>query len=167
VTIHDQAILIETPAFVELEGAEVITFVAKGKDYALYKVIGFEEDPIVLVDHRQKGLETLDMVLKSKHIEKFPDGFCHAANVRISETVEGILIELYDLDNNIMPELMLWITTEIEEPIPDYKFDFFRIKQRTNSFYSFVSLFNYCRFQSHFDGTVDQKLLQIQAENQI
>lgn len=162
-----KTILIETPAFVEIEGTEVLTLIAREENCVRYGIVGFNEEPINLVDHRQKGLEAIDVVLKDNRVEKFPMNFCFPAQLRISQMDSEILIELFDLQDDFEPELMLWIATDLEEPIPDYKYFFFRIKRLIGSYYSFVSLFNYHRFQPYFDGMADQKVLLIQVENQI
>lgn len=160
-------ISIEVPALIELEGSEVLSLMSRKADCAIYNVIGFNDYTIKLVDYRQKGLEAINRVLNSRETRKFPDDFCFPALVRISQAGLEILIELLELEEHFQPEMMLWIATDLEEPIPDYEYSFFRIQPRTSSYYSFVSLFNYHRFQAYFDGMLDQAVMQIQAENQI
>ena len=158
-----EKILIETPAFVELEGNEVLKFLSKNSDSAQYSVIGFG-DQIKLIDYRIKGLKAIEKVINSNQVESFPEDFCFPAQVQISENETNLIIELFDIRDNTELELMLWIATDLEEPIPDYKYPFFRIKSLPNSLYTFVSVFNYHRFREYFEGLVDQGSLQQQVE---
>jgi hypothetical protein len=159
--MNTSEILFEIPAFIELEGLEVLTFITKGENYAQYNVIGFTENELKLVDYRQKGLEAIEKVLISKRVESFPENFCFPALVRILQIEQEILIELFDPEDNFKPEMMLWIATELQEPIPDYEYSFFKIKPRSAFSYTIVSLFNYYRFQAYFEGTIDQTVLQL------
>lgn len=154
-------ISIETPVFIKLEGNEVLNFVARDKICAKYGVVGFTNEQVKVYDYRTKGLEAIDVVISTEQVEEFPKNFCFPSLLRLSHHEQKTLIELYNLERTVEPEFMLWITTSLEEPIPDYKYPFFRIESLANSTYSFISLFNYQRFQNYFTNQIS---LQVHAE---
>lgn len=160
-----QDIFIETPVFIEIEGNEVLRFIEKDEHCVRYGIVGFPDEQVKLLDYRTKGLEAIDKVLSTERLEQFPEDFCFPSSMRLLHQGQETLIELFNLQSVAEPELMLWIATNLEEPIPDYKYQFFRVEPMADSSYSFISLFNYRRFQSYFEGMTDQILLQMQAEN--
>ncbi|MEJ5225051.1 MAG: hypothetical protein WHV44_11395 [Anaerolineales bacterium] len=157
--IHD------VPALITLEGKIAFRFVSREDTRAVYIVAGFEDEgkSIQIIDYRKSGLAAIDHVIETGSDEHFAREFCTPAWITISESVGDIAIELFELAENIQPELMLWITTGIKEPIPDYQYSFLRIEPFGNNTYSLVSIFNYRRFQAYFDGLVDENYL---VENQ-
>lgn len=156
-------ILVQAPAFVELEGKEVLRFIKRGENFAEYSIVGFDNQ-IRVIDYRQRGLAAIDIVLDSKQLELFPENFCFPSSLRILQSEQVILIELFDLLSDFEPKLMLWITTNLTDPIPDYEYLYLQIQPLSSAHFSFVSLFNYRRYHDYFDGIVDSTVLQLKVE---
>lgn len=161
--MSNPTIFFEGPALITLEGNAVFSLVARERDRAIFQVIGFDKEVLIrVIDYRIEGLNAIDFVIQNEDDSRFAKHFCHPAQVHIAEENTEITISLFDLNLAIYPELMLWITTGIEEPIPDYEYSFLRITQMTEATFGLVAVFNYQHFQSYFDGVVSPIL----AENQ-
>ncbi len=152
----------DAPALITLEGNVAFRFVHKEQERATYLVAGFESgDKLVhVIDYRQAGLHAIDCVIETGNDALFAKEFSAPAWVTITESENGVEIKLLDLDSDIDPELMLWIATGIEEPIPDYEYLFLLIEPFWENSYSLVSIFNYQRFQAYFDNIAVDHLVE-------
>lgn len=157
-------IVYNAPALITLEGKIAFRFVCREDARVIYFVAGFECEgrSIQVIDYRKSGLAAINRVIETENDANFAREFCTPAWVKIIERKAGIMIELFELDAAYQPELMLWIATGIEEPIPDYKYTFLRIEPFGTNRYSLVSIFNYRQFQPYFDGTAVVDLIENQ-----
>ncbi len=158
-------IIHETPVFVTLEGKIAFRFVRRENERAIYIVAGFEEEDklIRVIDYRTEGLNAIDRVIETGSDAGFTGGFCLPARVSINEGETGVQIELRELNPMVQPELMLWIATGVEQPIPDYAYSFLRIEPFGENNFALVSIFNYRQFQAYFDGLVVEDRVENQS----
>lgn len=157
--------LYEGSVFISLEGEIVFRFIRREQDRAIYAVRGFEKgNPTILImDYRFIGLRAIDGVIQTEDDSLFAKTFANPAQITITESNAEILIELRDIDDNVQVENMLWITTCVEEPIPDYDYFFYRLQPLAGTSFALVSVFNYQQFHLFFDGQPEAELLQSQV----
>jgi hypothetical protein len=155
------------PALITLEGEIAFRFIAREINRTIYFVLGFDKAPLLIkiIDYRSVGLNAIDNVIQDEDDSDFAQAFVNPAHVVITESQNEVILELSDIcDDTAKIENMLWITTCIEEPIPDYNYLFYRLRPFTDTKFSLVAIFNYQKFHPFFDGQSVQELLQTQTE---
>jgi hypothetical protein len=110
-------------ARVEIQGDRVLRFDDDlTPERARYSVIGFEETPVTIFDHRPAGLRAIKEVLATGDVDQFAPQFNVPSLVEVySLPPSGLLIVLREAEVT-EPAYTLWIAIGIGDMIPVYDY---------------------------------------------
>lgn len=110
-------------ARVEIQGDRVLRFDDDlTPERARYSVIGFEETPVTIFDHRPAGLRAIEEVLATGDVDRFAPQFSIPSQVDVfSMDPPGLRIVLHE-SKLVEPAYTLWIAIGIGDMIPVYDY---------------------------------------------
>jgi hypothetical protein len=126
---------------VQIQGDEVLQVVYMDSEVAAYKVVGFEDHPVIVEDYRSFGLEALNTFLMDGRSCSFKSKFNRPSNILFFKgDNKDILIQLMETTQTD-PPYMLWIATGTEDTLPmGYSHLFRDITRYQNNKQAFLSL---------------------------
>jgi hypothetical protein len=127
---------------VQIQGDEALQVVYMDSEVAAYKVIGFEDHPVIIEDYRSFGLAGLNTFLMDGRSSEFKATFNRPSNVLFFKgDNKDVLIQLMETTQKD-PPYMLWIATGTgEDTIPtSYSYLFRDTSRYTDNKQVFLSL---------------------------
>ena len=110
-------------AHVDIQGDKVLRFVEVKNKFAKYKLVGFEEKSVTILDYRDFGIAAMGSLLATNDLQAFAPQFNQPAHITVLRTDQGkyqIELRRTNIEN---PGFMLWIAIGIKEKIiPAYDF---------------------------------------------
>lgn len=129
------------PSHVQIQGDQVLRFVSLDDDSACYRLIGFDEYPVLIKDYRSFGLDAIRTLLLDDRLYDFAPKFNKPSKITIVETANSeLLISLHETDD-INPPFMLWIAIGMEEEPPNYSYLYREILPYQNNKLALLSLY--------------------------
>ena len=129
-------------AQIEIQGDGVLRFINRQSDFALYRIIGFTNPIIEILDYRKSGLQAIDDVLNTQDVTTFPHAFSSSAFVKVSNIQsDKLVIELSDTEEQDISSV-LWIAVGIEDPIPYCDYLFYKLEPLDQERFAFISIFD-------------------------
>jgi hypothetical protein len=106
---------------VAIQGERVLRFIDFSENQAKYEIIGFEDSPVTLIDHRLNGLLAIQSLLETGDLYNFAPNFNHPALVIVTQDEMGeVVIELNDTEDS--PSCVLWIAIGLGHSLPVYDY---------------------------------------------
>lgn len=112
------------PSHVEIQGDQVLSFISVNDQVAVYQLLGFEENPVIIQDYRDFGLNAINTLIKDGRLDDFAPKFNKPSYVSITESADSILIINLHETADLNPPYMLWIAIGMEEEPPNYSYVF-------------------------------------------
>jgi len=113
--------IFEGSAQVSIQGERVLRFLDFTGNQAKYEIIGFEDSPVTLIDHRLNGLTAIQALLETGDLHDFAPKFNHPALVNVTQDEMGeVVIELNDTED--YPSCVLWVAIGLGDLVPVYDY---------------------------------------------
>jgi hypothetical protein len=139
--------IISFPAAVEIQGDQVLKFIAMDQQKAEFDLIGLTDPKIHIEDSRPNVRETMLTILDNGKVELLTDEFNKPARVTILPVENGRITLRLDETNDSNPRHMLWMAAGIEPEIPIYDYMNLEINPVANNKIALFSIFR--RHGSH------------------
>jgi hypothetical protein len=127
---------------IAIQGERVLRFINCTQNKAVFKVIGFKEQTITVIDYRQSGLIAIQDLLNGGELYAFAPRFNTPAKVSIQNDNKGNITIQLDEPGKERPSKMLWIVIGLEDSIPNYDYLFEMITPLDDGSYGYVAYFN-------------------------
>lgn len=112
------------PSHVQIQGDQVLRFISLENEFASYQLIGFEENPVTIVDYRSFGINAIKTLIFDERLYDFAPKFNKPSYVTIVESINGELLIKLQETAELNPPFMLWIAIGMEEDPPNYSYLF-------------------------------------------
>ncbi|MBK8904526.1 MAG: hypothetical protein IPM53_25330 [Anaerolineaceae bacterium] len=126
--------------FVTIQGPRVLRLLEFQNEFALFDVIGFENQ-IFVQDFRQNSIRAVYELEEKDDPSFFADEFNAPAHLTVeTQPDQSLLIKLEDTPSK-KPEYMLWIAIGFEDDIPLYNYLFEHILPFDNDTFAIVAVY--------------------------
>lgn len=128
-------------ASVEFQGDEIFTLLNLFESHAEFRLIGFQQPQITVLDYRKRTLQTVKHFLETGQAQNFPQQFNIPATVKLSKLEDGNLEIALNETTHQDPKYMLWAAIGIGPSIPVYDYLFYKFTPLQDELFAFISLY--------------------------
>lgn len=129
-------------AIVELQGEEALQLLEMDSHHATYRVLGFDQLKVFIIDHRAEGIDAVRDVVEKGKIRDFAQRFSSSAYVLSTlSNNSSIVFDLYETTETQL-STMLWIAVGLPGSMPIYNYHYYHYEQIGQDLYAFLSIYS-------------------------
>ena len=133
-------ILYSVPANITIQGPRVLRLLDYQNDFALFDVVGFEEQ-IIIKDFRHNSIMAVIELEHNENDQNFAYEFMASAKVTIEQRPDEAIFIILEDTNVTKPDYMLWIAIGLEDNLPLYDYLIEYIAPFAQNTFAVVSLY--------------------------
>lgn len=117
-------LIYSTKVEIELQGKEVLEYLGDEDLVPTFRVLGFDQDIILLRDQRRSSRVEIETYLYSQDIDRFLSYFCSPALIDMNSNRNRCIINIFD-DFSLKPASQsLWIAIGMGKELPAFEYVF-------------------------------------------